>query len=70
MVALTREDVPVAGAAGRMMAAELAPLVGEPDATYFVCGSAGFAETASMVLLTALACPRGRQVGVSVPAAD
>jgi ferredoxin-NADP reductase len=33
-----------------LVAAELAPLV-NPGATYFVCGSAGFAESASQLLM-------------------
>ena len=56
-VALTREphgERP----AGRLTAAELEPLV-EPGATAFVCGSAGFAEFASQLL-----------VGLGVPSAD
>jgi ferredoxin-NADP reductase len=37
--------------AGRLGAAELGPYV-DPDATYFVCGSAGFAESASELLMS------------------
>ena len=55
---LTREDTAAGRVAGRLTAAELAPLVVDP-ATYFVCGSAGFAESASG-LLTGLGVPPGR----------
>jgi ferredoxin-NADP reductase len=50
MLALTREDLVGGRAAARITAADLEPLT-EPDATYFVCGSAAFAEAASMLLL-------------------
>lgn len=49
-IALSREDHASGRAAGRLVAAELAPLV-KPNATYFVCGSAGFAEAASQLLM-------------------
>jgi ferredoxin-NADP reductase len=49
-VALSREDHAGGRAAGRLVAAELAPLV-KPSATYFVCGSAGFAESATQLLM-------------------
>ena len=56
-IALSREDHAGGRAAGRLAAAELAPLV-RPDATYFVCGSSGFAESATE-LLTGLGVPPG-----------
>lgn len=49
-VALTREPAPGGRAAGRLAATDLAPLIAD-GATYFVCGSAGFAETASRTLV-------------------
>lgn len=58
VVALSREASGSGRAAGRLTAAELAPLVG-PGATYLVCGSAPFAAGASDLLL-----------GVGVDAAD
>jgi len=53
-IALSRTDQP-GRAAGRLTAAELRPLLGDADTTY-VCGSAGFAEFASS-LLVELGCP-------------
>jgi len=53
-IALSRADRPDRPA-GRLTAAELEPLV-DPGATTFVCGSAGFAEFASS-LLVELGCP-------------
>jgi ferredoxin-NADP reductase len=50
VILLTREDVVGGRAAARIGAADLEALI-VPDATYFVCGSAGFAEAASMLLL-------------------
>jgi ferredoxin-NADP reductase len=50
MIALTREDVVGGRAAARITMADFEPLI-VADATYFVCGSAGFAEAASMLLL-------------------
>jgi ferredoxin-NADP reductase len=50
LLALSRETSPTGRPAGRLTAAELAPLL-RPDATYFVCGSAGFASAASDLLL-------------------
>jgi ferredoxin-NADP reductase len=49
-VALSREPAPSGRAAGRLTASELAALV-DPGSTYFVCGSAGFAEAASRTLV-------------------
>jgi ferredoxin-NADP reductase len=49
-IALTREDSVGGRAAARLMVTDLEPLV-VADATYLVCGSAGFAEAASMLLL-------------------
>lgn len=53
-IALSRTDRP-GRVAGRLAAAELRPLVSEAETTY-VCGSAGFAEFASS-LLVELGCP-------------
>ena len=50
VVALSREAAGNGRAAGRLTAAELAPLVVE-DATFFVCGSAAFATGASDLLM-------------------
>lgn len=49
-IALSREDRTGGRAAGRLAAAELSPLLTDA-ATYFVCGSAGFAESASELLV-------------------
>jgi ferredoxin-NADP reductase len=49
-VALTREDAPSGRAAARLAAADLLPLIAD-GSTYYVCGSAGFAESASMTLV-------------------
>jgi ferredoxin-NADP reductase len=49
-IVLTREDAASGRPAGRLAAADVAPLL-MPDATHFVCGSASFAEAASMLLL-------------------
>jgi ferredoxin-NADP reductase len=51
VLALSREDSAAGRAAGRLLATELEPLV-TAGATYFVCGSAGFAEAASTLLMT------------------
>jgi ferredoxin-NADP reductase len=51
VVALSREGSSAGRAAGRLAAAELGPLVAD-DATYYICGSAGFAETASELLMS------------------
>jgi len=50
VVALSREAASSGRAAGRLTAAELAPLVVE-GGTYFVCGSAAFATGASDLLM-------------------
>jgi len=50
VLALSREDSAAGRAAGRLLATELEPLV-TAGATYFVCGSAGFAEAASTLLM-------------------
>lgn len=55
-VALSREDSPDGRPAGRLSAKDVRPLL-RPDATTYVCGSAGFAESASALL-----------VGLGVPA--
>ena len=57
VLAITREDYGERPA-GRLTAAELAPLV-SPDGTGYVCGSAGFAEGASELLMAA-GVPSGR----------
>ena len=49
-IALSREDRAGGRAAGRLVAAELRPLLSDA-ATYYVCGSAGFAESASELLV-------------------
>ena len=50
-IALSREDHVGGRLGGRLVAAELEPLVAE-HATYFVCGSAGFAESATELLMS------------------
>lgn len=50
LIALSREDAVSGRGAGRLTVADLAPLIAT-DATCFVCGSASFAEAASMLLL-------------------
>jgi ferredoxin-NADP reductase len=50
-IALSREDHRGGRLAGRLAASDLATLVGE-TATYFVCGSAGFAESATELLMS------------------
>jgi ferredoxin-NADP reductase len=50
LIALTREDAVSGRTAGRLTVGDLAPLLGEQP-TCFVCGSAAFAEAASMLLL-------------------
>jgi ferredoxin-NADP reductase len=58
-VAYTRQAPPTSERpAGRLTAADLAPLL-LPDATAYVCGSAGFADAASRLL-----------VGLDVPVAQ
>lgn len=51
VIALTREDSPLGRPSGRLAAAELAPLVAA-DTTYFLCGSAGFTEAVSEMLMS------------------
>ena len=60
VLALSREDRPDGRARGRLTPAEVAPLLADrgPGWTSFVCGSAGFAESASL-LLTDLGVPAG-----------
>ena len=53
VIALTREDIPDGRPGGRLRVADIQPLLGTADATCFVCGSAGFAEAASELLLDA-----------------
>ncbi|MET0693502.1 MAG: FAD-binding oxidoreductase, partial [Propionibacteriaceae bacterium] len=50
IVALSREDSVAGRAAGRLAAAELAPVVVE-GATYYICGSTAFTEAASQLLM-------------------
>ncbi|MCW2528182.1 MAG: Oxidoreductase FAD-binding domain protein [Pseudonocardiales bacterium] len=50
LIALSREAGVGGRVAGRLLADELGPLL-VPDATYFVCGSAPFAETVSRQLV-------------------
>ena len=50
LIALSREDSAAGRPAGRLVAGELAGVVSE-DATYFVCGSTGFTEAATMLLM-------------------
>ena len=53
IVALTRgADTAVSRSAGRLTAADVLPLI-TPDATAFVCGSARFADGASVLLMQA-----------------
>lgn len=53
IVALTRGTDPAVGrTAGRLTAADVLPLI-RPGQTAFVCGSAGFADAASMLLVQA-----------------
>ncbi len=60
VMVLTREDMPSGRPRGRMMAGDLQPLLRPPGPErYFVCGSASYAEAASMLLVAA-----------GVPAAD
>ena len=56
-IALSRERSVAGRPAGRLTAAEVAPFV-DPDSTYYICGSAGFAESASELLMT-LGVPPG-----------
>ncbi len=49
-IALSREVAPSGRKAARVAAADLATIL-TPDATCFVCGSASFAESASMMLV-------------------
>jgi ferredoxin-NADP reductase len=56
-IALSRERSVSGRPAGRLTAAEVAPFV-DPASTYFICGSAGFAESASE-LLTSLGVAPG-----------
>jgi ferredoxin-NADP reductase len=59
LVAITRQPaLPPARPTGRLAAADLAPLL-TPGATYFVCGSAAFAEAATQLLIG---------IGVGAPA--
>ena len=50
VVALSREATSAGRTAGRLARAELAPLVG-PGVTYYLCGSTGFTEAASQLLM-------------------
>jgi ferredoxin-NADP reductase len=48
---ITRDLAPSGRAAGRLAAADLAPVVGEQE-TVYVCGSTGFAESAGSALMS------------------
>lgn len=50
VVALSREDSPTGRPAGRLSAADLAPLL-RPDQQVFLCGSPGFTEHAGRLLV-------------------
>jgi ferredoxin-NADP reductase len=50
VVALSRESSAAGRAAGRLVATELAPVV-QADVTYFLCGSTGFTEAVSDLLM-------------------
>ena len=50
LIALTREDDPAGRKQGRLVAAEITPLV-RPESTYYICGSNSFAEAASRLLV-------------------
>ena len=49
-IALSRQPSAAGRMAGRLAGRELAPLVAD-DVTYFVCGSTGFTEAATMLLM-------------------
>jgi ferredoxin-NADP reductase len=72
LVALTRADAAGGRAAGRLAAADLAPLLGGDPACY-VCGSASFAESASTLLTDVGVAPeriRVERFGPSGPSTD
>jgi ferredoxin-NADP reductase len=52
LIATTRQMSPAGRAAGRLTAVDLEPFI-EESATWFICGSAGFAETTSDNVLEA-----------------
>jgi ferredoxin-NADP reductase len=56
VIVLSREQSSWGRAAGRLTGAELEPLVA-PDVTYYICGSAGFAESASELLMDLAVAP-------------
>ena len=56
-VALTREDASTGRTAGRLASVDIESLI-DPKATYYICGSPGFADSASR-LLTDLGVPPG-----------
>ena len=51
VIALSRESSAAGRAAGRLAAGELAPVV-KADVTYFLCGSTGFTEAVSDLLMS------------------
>jgi len=53
VIALSREDYPGTRPRGRLATADLRPLLADVDPACFVCGSAGFAEAASDLLMNA-----------------
>jgi ferredoxin-NADP reductase len=57
-IALTREPTSDGRAAGRLLDLDLEALV-RPEATYYLCGSPGFAESASRLLTEDLDVPPG-----------
>jgi ferredoxin-NADP reductase len=52
-IVLTRQDAPDGRPRGRLAAADLDGLTGQAGMSYFVCGSEGFAESASDLLVAA-----------------
>ena len=50
-IALTRQDVPAGRPKGRLTGDDLAPLVAGVAATWFVCGSAQFAESLTRLIV-------------------
>jgi ferredoxin-NADP reductase len=57
-IALTREPTTSGRAAGRLLGLDLEALI-RPEATYYLCGSPGFAESASRILTEELDVPPG-----------
>jgi len=57
-IALTREPTTSGRAAGRLLSLDFEHLV-HPDVTYYLCGSPGFADSASQLLTEDLGVPPG-----------